>query len=157
MAKLDWAALKANYLTGTLTQRDFAKAHKINPNTLMARANKEKWEDERKQRQAETSNKAVAKHEAKAVDQLVKFNEDDVRIAKALRAKAAEMLPTARTPMALRSLASTFDVAQKIGRLALGANTESAELTGKNGGPITQTTMTPEQFREIAQEVVGLV
>lgn len=144
-------------MMGSLSQREFAAEKGINPSTLMAQAAKGKWEDERKRKQAETSSKAVAKHEAKVVDELAKFNEDDLKIAKALRAKAAALLQTTSSPVALRSLASTFDVAQKMGRLALGATTENAGVSSPQGGPVATTNMTPEEFKQAAREVLDII
>lgn len=144
-------------MMGSLSQREFAAEKGINPSTLMNRAAKEGWDAEREQKRAETSSKAVAKHEAKVVDELAKFNEDDLKIAKALRSKAAALLQATNHPLALRQLATTFDVAQKMGRLALGATTENAGVSSPQGGPVATTTMTPEEFKQAAREVLDII
>lgn len=157
MAKHDWATLKAEYLKGSMSLRELAAQKGISPGTMTARASRDGWEAERSQKQSETVSKAVAKHEAKVVDELAKFNEDDLKIAKALRSKAAALLKTTSSPMALRSLASTFDVAQKMGRLALGATTENAGVSSPQGGPVATTNMTPEEFKQAAREVLDII
>ena len=62
-------------------------------------------------------------------DDLAKFNADDLRMARAIRAKAAQMMARVNFPADLRALASAVDTAQKIGRLALGASTENATVS----------------------------
>jgi hypothetical protein len=94
----------------------------------MARSAKEEWDTERKRRQAELSR---ASQEALTFDraaELAKFNEDDLKVAKGIRAKAAMMMKDADSPADLRSLSASFETAQRIGRLALGAETEVATV-----------------------------
>ena len=64
-------------------------------------------------------------------DDLAKFNADDLKMARAIRAKAAQMMQTATTPSQLQALAAAVDKAQKVGRLALGASTENNTVTTK--------------------------
>jgi hypothetical protein len=123
--RADWPALRLEYVNSTMTQRELAAAHGINASTLMARANKEQWEAARKQHQAETSKAAQERLTETKVDELAQFNADDLRMAKALRGRAAMLMQNDKTLTAaeLRSVATTAAEAQKIGRLALGAET----------------------------------
>ena len=149
MAKPDWVSIKTEFIKCSLSQREFAKAKGVSAPALMSRAARERWEEEREQLQAIASSKAIAMHEERMIDELSRFNEDDLRVAKALRAKAANMLKVAETPSALRAIAATFDVAQKIGRLALGANTESTALTGKGGGAIATASVSLDEIKAV--------
>lgn len=123
----DWFALKVAYINGTMSQRELAKTYNVNPAGLMARANKENWEAERKHNQASVSKAAHDKLTENRIDQLAKFNADDLIMANAIRDRAAMLMQSAGslTASELRSLASAADTAQKIGRLALGAETAS--------------------------------
>lgn len=64
-------------------------------------------------------------------DLLAKLNEADLKSAQALRDKANELMQSVTTPNELKALSGTFDIAQKIGRLALGASTENSTVTSK--------------------------
>ena len=138
-ARPDWSAIKVEYINGTMSQRELATAHDINAAGLMARANKEKWEDERKRSQAEVSKIAHDKLTEGRIDELTQFNADDLEMAKAIRNRAVTLMETtgALTPTELRSLASAADTAQKIGRLALGAETAKTITENHNFTPIT--------------------
>ena len=125
----DWTALRLEYVNGAMTLRELADKHSIKSAGVMTRSANEGWEDERKQRQAETSKLSQAKLTGDRAEQLAKFNEDDLRMARAIRAKAAQMMQTADTPHALSAIARSADVAQKIGRLALGVETDFTSVT----------------------------
>ena len=101
----------------------------------MARAAKEKWEDERKQKQAAISSAAQEKLTEERTDQLAKFNEDDLKVARAIRGKAAQMMGGVGSPQDLRALASAMEIAQKIGRTALGL-TDKLKLLGDPDAPL---------------------
>lgn len=127
--KPDWAALRVEYISSTITLRELARKHGIKAAGVMARAAKEKWEDQRKQESARVSKAAADAIMNDRVTMLAKFNEDDLRMARAIRAKAAQMMMYAERPSDLRAIASAADIAQKIGRLALGVETEVASVT----------------------------
>lgn len=116
--------------------RELAEKHGIKAAGVMTRAANEGWEAERKQEQAKTSLESASIISKYRIDELVKFNEDDIKVARAIRSKAAQMLSEADTPAALRSLASAFDTAQKIGRLALGASTENSNVSTRALDPL---------------------
>ncbi len=121
----DWTAVKLAYVHGTDTMRELAEKKGINAAGLMRRAAKEGWEAERKQESAKVSKTASEALGDERADRLAKFNEQDVKIAEALKAKAARILQSAGDDdRVLANLTRIFDGAQKIGRLALGAETE---------------------------------
>lgn len=133
--RANWPALRVEYINGTMSQRELAAAHGINASGLMARAAKEKWEDERKQKQAAISSAAQEKLTEERTDQLAKFNEDDLKVARAIRGKAAQMMGGVGSPQDLRALASAMEIAQKIGRTALGL-TDKLKLLGDPDAPL---------------------
>lgn len=133
--RTNWSALRVEYVHGTMSQRELAAAHGINPSGLMGRAHKEKWEDERKQKQAAISSAAQEKLTGERTDQLAKFNEDDLKVARAIRGKAAQMMGGVGSPQDLRALASAMEIAQKIGRTALGL-TDKLKLLGDPDAPL---------------------
>jgi hypothetical protein len=127
----DWTSIKLEYVNGHMSQRDLADKHQINPAGLMKRAANEGWEAERQQKSAEVSKVAQDLMTEDRTAVLAKFNEDDLRMARAIRAKAATMMKSIESPSELRAIASAADVAQKIGRLALGAETENTIVTSR--------------------------
>jgi len=128
----NWSKIKLDYINGTMSLRELAKSFKIKSAGVMAKAAKEKWEDERKQLSAKISKAAGDVIADVRAEELSKFNKDDLRAAKGIRAKAGNMLNVTLSPQDLSALARVFEAAQKIGRLALGATTESTELTTIN-------------------------
>lgn len=127
----DWTAIRLEYINGSMSQRELADKHGINPAGLMKRASKEGWEAERQQKSAEVSRASQEQITEDRVNVLIKFNEDDLRMARAIRAKAASMIKNLETPSELRAVAGAADLAQRIGRLALGAETENSIVTSR--------------------------
>lgn len=127
----DWTKLRAEFIHGTMTMRELAKTHGINSSGVMRRAANEGWDAARKQESAKVSkaaNQALGDYRA---SELSKFNDDDLKVARAIRAKAANMINGDLSPKDLKALAGAFDTAQKIGRLALGAATENTSLSAQ--------------------------
>lgn len=127
----DWAALKIEYVNSTISLRELAEKQGINAAGVIKRCEREGWEVERRKVSADVSKAAQAELGDIRVTELAKFNDDDLLAARGIRAKAAEMMANVETPAELRALAGAFDTAQKIGRLALGAATESSVVTTK--------------------------
>lgn len=117
----DWAKLKLEYVHGTDALRDLADKYNIKAAGVMRRAANEGWDSARKQESAKVSNASNAILGDTRATELAKFNDDDLKVARGLRQKAASMLSGMDNPQDLRALAGVFDTAQKIGRLALGA------------------------------------
>ena len=148
----DWTAIKTEYINGA-EYPALAKRHKIKEATLRQRASRNKWSQERQKASQAVTTKATAVLVESRAEQLANFNADDVRVAKAIRAKAAKLLQAATTPHELRALAGAFDSAQKIGRLALGATTENNGLSSPGGGPVQSVSMSQTEFRQIAKQI----
>lgn len=125
----DWTKLRAEYITSASTLRELADRHGIKAAGVMRRAAKEGWDAERKQESARVSKAAIDATVPDRVAELEKFNADDLKMARAIRAKAAQMMANTSTPSDLRALAGAVDTAQKVGRLALGASTENSTVT----------------------------
>ena len=132
----DWAKLRSEYITTSITMRELADKHGIKAAGVMRRAANEYWEAERKQESAKVSSAVINASAEVRVAELDKFNADDLKMARAIRARAAQMMATVTSPQDLRAIAGAVDAAQKVGRLALGVSTNSNEITGKDGSPI---------------------
>ena len=132
----DWNLLRVEYVTSSITMRELADKHGINASGIMRRAANEKWESERKKESAKV---ITASLESSVIDrsaELEAFNAEDLAMAKAIRAKASAMMEETTTPQDLKALSGAIDTAQKVGRLALGANTESSIITTRSLDPI---------------------
>jgi hypothetical protein len=133
----DWAALKVEYVNRSLQYKELADKHGLKEGTVRQRANREGWAEERNALSRAVTQKATVELVDTRADDLAKFNEDDLKMARAIRAKAARMMANDLSPQDLRALAGAVDAAQKVGRLALGVSTSSNELTGKDGAALT--------------------
>lgn len=127
----DWTPIRTEYVHSAITMRELADKHGIKAAGLMRRAAKEGWDAERKQKAAEVSKTVSDTLVTDRAHELVRFNADDLMMARAIRSKAAKLMASVNTPSDLRALASAVDTAQKVGRLALGASTENSTVTTK--------------------------
>jgi hypothetical protein len=127
----DWAALKVEYVNSALTYGELAERHGLKAGTVRQRANREGWNDSRNAVSQFVTKVATEQITENRVDELIKFNAEDLATAKAIRNKAIEMMDGIESPSDLRALAGAVDVAQKVGRLALGASTENSAVTTK--------------------------
>lgn len=132
----NWTKLRLDYIHGNMTMRELADTNKIKSAGVMRRAANEGWDAERKQESAKVSKVAnEVLGDTRAIE-LAKFNEDDLKVARAIRAKAANMLSNVSSPQEISALARAFDTAQKIGRLALGAATENTNVSTRTLDPL---------------------
>jgi hypothetical protein len=125
----DWNALRVEYVNGSMQYKELAEKHGLKEGTVRQRANREGWAAERNALSRAVTQTAQAKLTEDRTDELTKFNEDDLKMARAIRAKAASMMRNELSPQDLRALAGAVDTAQKVGRLALGASTENSSVT----------------------------
>ena len=125
----DWAALKVEYVNSALTYGELAERHGLKAGTVRQRANREGWNDSRNAVSQFVTATATEQITENRVDELIKFNAEDLATAKAIRNKAIAMMDGIESPSDLRALAGAVDVAQKVGRLALGASTENSAQT----------------------------
>lgn len=129
--EIDWAAIKLEFVNGSMSLTDISEKYQLNGATVRSRAMRDNWQQERNELQ-QIATKVV--HEAllsEKVDKLKELNEVDLNAAKAIRDKANELLSSVATPNELKALSGAFDLAQKISRLALGASTENSTVTNK--------------------------
>lgn len=136
----DWAALKLQYVHGAETLREIADKHNIKAAGVMRRAAKEGWDAARKQESAKVSKAANEVLGEDRAARLAKFNDQDAKIAEALKAKAAKLLGRDTIdPSELSALSRVFDTAQKMGLLALGAATANTTVSTRTLEPLTDT------------------
>ena len=133
----DWTALRLEYTHSAITLRELAEKHGINSAGVMRRAAKEGWEAERKQESAKVSKAANDVLGEDRAARLAKFNDQDAKIAEALKAKAAKLLNAESiAPNELSALSRVFDTAQKMGLLALGAATANTTVSTRTLEPV---------------------
>lgn len=128
----DWTALRVEYVNGTMQYKELAEAHGLKEGTVRQRANRENWAQERNALSRAVTQAANASLGEERATRLAKFNDQDAKIAEALKAKAARILNGGDVDdKVLANLTRIFDGAQKIGLLALGAATENHSVTTK--------------------------
>ena len=135
----DWTKLRLDYIHGSMTMRELANSNKIKAAGVMRRAANEGWDATRKQESAKVSNASNAILGDTRATELAKFNDDDLKVARAIRSKAANMLSNVSSPQDISALARAFDTAQKIGRLALGVATENTNVSTRTLDPLKDT------------------
>lgn len=129
----DWGALRIEYVNGSMQYKELAEKHSIKEGTVRQRANREGWQTERNALSQVVTKAANAALGDERIARLAKFNEQDAKIAEAIKSKAARMLQGLKDgdDKTLANLTKIFDGAQKIGLLALGAATENLSVTKK--------------------------
>lgn len=145
----DWTTLRLEYINGTLSLRDLARKHGLSVSTVGNRAVRHKWEQDRERLRTEAITVAQEKLTEEHIDKLSEFNAEDIKAAEAIRKKAYELLPFTTDNAGLRALAGALAEAQKIGRLALGAETANTKTTGKMDLNVAQ----PEDITHILAEM----
>lgn len=127
---IDWQAIKTDYISG-MEYSDLSVKHKAKEATIRQRAKRGDWSQYRHRALQAVTEKAISAIVEVKADLLAKLNETDLSAAQALRDKANELMQSVTSPNELKALSGTFDVAQKISRLALGASTENSNVTTK--------------------------
>ena len=161
-AGVDWEMLKTEFVLGSDTYRQIAERHGIKATAVSKRAQREKWSEARQKKSREVAETAVAQVTERRTNELVEFNEADLKIAKALRGMVARRINEAQqghgklTAVELRSLASTAAEAQRMGRLALGVSTDNHGHGGPNGeGPVPVTNVPLDVYLAARQQVLA--
>lgn len=138
----DWTALKSEYVNNHTTLRALAEKHGASLSSLMKRCASEKWESLRKETASKVEQKALDAIIDDKAQELAKFNDDDLKIAKAIRYQISKHLLDAQTAkkkltvVEIRTLAGAGESAQRIGRLALNAPTANQGLSAPDGTAI---------------------
>ena len=157
----DWTAIRLAYVNGGLSMRQLAERFGVKAAGLMKRAAKEGWEAERQQNSAKVSTAAQLLINEERPSELAAFNQGDLQISKALRSMVAKQISSAQqekgarlSAAELRALASAAEAAQRMGRLALGANTENVGHAGIAGQPIEVASVPVEAYLQARAKVV---
>ena len=133
----DWAALRVEYVNGSMQYKELAEKHKLKEGTVRQRANREDWAHERNALSRAVTQAAHASLGDERATRLAKFNDQDAKIAEALKAKAAKLLGRDTIdPSELSALSRVFDTAQKMGLLALGAATANTTVSTRTLDPL---------------------
>ena len=127
----DWASIRVQYVGSALTFKAIGDRHGLKEGTVRQRANREGWVEQRNAASRAVTQKAEALLTESRVDELARFNRDDLEMAQAIRVKAQSLMRLTNRPADLRALAGAVESAQKVGRLALGAATENTSVTTK--------------------------
>lgn len=157
----DWHAIEFEYVHNhTLDYRDLAEKYGLKEATVRQRANRHGWKEKRNAVTQAVTEKASAAVQKSIASELVKYNEDDLKVAKALRSQVAKLITMANNedkpldPTSLRSLAGALEASQRVARLAMGATTDNTGLSAPSGGPIehkTENSVNENDVRAIVQ------
>lgn len=146
--------IRAEFIAGKMTLRDLAEKHGVAYDALRKAAARGEWMDERHKVSQKVTSDAVNASIQTRVSELSQFNADDLRMAKALRGMAAQLINQSQQPNGkkltigeLGQIARLAADAQKIGRLALGASTDNHELTGAGQGPIQVSDVPLDKYK----------
>lgn len=127
---IDWLAIQTEYVSGK-EYTELSETYNVKEATIRQRSKRGDWSQLRHSASLAVTEKAIDSIIEVKADLLARLNETDLSAAESLRAKATELLATVATAAELKALSGTFDVAQKISRLALGASTENSTVTTK--------------------------
>lgn len=158
--KIDYAALKIEFVHSSASLADMAQRHGIKLPTLRKYAERHGWNSEKVAAEQVAVAAANAQAARERVSELTAFNADDLKIAKAIRSQVAKKIMAAGDKIIamneLRILASAAEAAQRIGRLALGASTDNVGHAGEGGtGPIkTQEVPSIEEYLAAREQVL---
>jgi len=114
-----------------MTYSDIAAKYGATDEAVRQRSVRENWPDERSKRSHALSLAVTQKSILNSVDELAKYNEQDIVIAKNLRTVAGRIIQSRHDtldPNELRSLSTAIVNAQRVARLALGASTENSNV-----------------------------
>lgn len=132
-SKVDWDAVKYDYIFNSVTFVELAKKYGVSETAIRKQSSRNNWPVEKQQASDKVQKSAYDKMEENRATQLATWNDEDIRLARAMRGRAAQMMVESANLDAntLRAIASVADTAQKIARLAFGVSTENATITNK--------------------------
>ena len=138
----DWTAIKLAYIHSAKTLSQIAAEFSVTESAAEKRSEREKWADARRELSESVSRTAVERISAERLAELTNWNDADLKVARAMRGQIIAAINNAANtakplkPAEIRSLASAAEAVQKMGRLALGATTTNAGLSGPDGAPL---------------------
>jgi hypothetical protein len=137
------AQIKHDYIMLNLTPKRLSEKYDVAEKAVVRRIERGGWYKMRLEEAAKLEDELMRRSAETRIRELIKFNEDDLKMAKAIRGRVARRLQDAEnnpknviSSSELRTLAATCDTAQKMGRLALGAATQNTSLADQGEGPI---------------------
>ena len=147
LSPAEWKGLEMRYVNSSITLKELSEASGVSVRNLSNRCLMNKWKEKRAAMMAGVESEATSIIRAERIDEVKSFNLEDLEIAKAIRDQVKGEIKEGDLSVGdLRTLASTAETAQRIGRLALGMNTQGTALTGKDGAPIEYAQVSPEQM-----------
>ena len=133
-----WEKIHLAYVHGK-DYADLSAEYGVKASTIRQRVKRYKLSHDRRAVSQAVAEQVVQGIIEEKVSHLEKFNADDLRMARAIRAKAAGLMAMELTPQDLRALAGAVDLAQKVGRLALGAEIEITTINSRDGSNVPMT------------------
>lgn len=132
----NWDAIHAEYVAGSESISSLAIKHRVSKDALEKRATRGDWVQERRNLSEKVQQKALSSAIQTKANCLAKLNESDLAVANALRDRATHLLKMVKGASNLRSLASVFEIAQRIGRIALNVDRPELEEDARNQLPV---------------------
>jgi hypothetical protein len=134
-SRTNWAAARQAYVTSDNTLGEIAAQYGCSEQAIKRRSMLDRWTDARNSFRRAVNMKADAAQAESRAHKLKEWNDNDLRLARAIRGQAAKVLGTleAGDINTLRNLASVVESTQRIGRLALGATTDNRGVIGEPG------------------------
>jgi hypothetical protein len=134
-AGVDWVAALQDYITSDATLRDIAAKFGCHRKAVERRSALDGWAAARDRFRDEVGRRAQAMQAETRAHKLRDWNDNDLKIAKAIRGqttRAFNLAAQAGTAdiNTLRSIAAVIESTQRIGRLALGATTDNQGMIG---------------------------
>ncbi|VEH67288.1 Uncharacterised protein [Rodentibacter pneumotropicus] len=121
----DWGAIKVQFINSSLSTREFAEQNDIPFGTLKRKVSKELWLEERSNIAPMVIQRSVEKIIDNRVDELTKFEKENLKAISKAQNKVIGMLEMCEKPNEIKALSSALVDFQKVYRLALGASTEN--------------------------------
>lgn len=130
--KIDWDALKQEYVLNGTSFVALAEKYKVSETSIRKRSSRNNWPVERQAAVAKLEERSFELMQEDRAKQLAAWNDEDIKLARAMRGRAAQMMMSDELDAnTLRSISSVADTAQKIARLAFGVATENQTVTAK--------------------------
>lgn len=141
------------------TIEELSQSWSIPAITLYRKSNAQKWKEQRETFQQELSRKIDMEKQKKMAKDAIDFDENNMRIAKALQNEIVALLSFSNkkrqetpdrpylSPSSLNSLGMALSTCQRVGRLALGESTDNTNVT-------TNESTVNEAF-QLIEEILG--
>jgi hypothetical protein len=139
---IDWVSVMQGYITTDVSLRDIAAKLGCNIHAVERRSALDGWSAARDKFRAQVGHRAQALQVETRAHKLKDWNDNDLKLAKAIRGQATREFNRAAQSgtvdiNTLRNVASVIESTQRIGRLALGATTDNqGNINDPNGDGI---------------------